>query len=91
MATDRLMVLKLYAGLSLSDAKTAFCADMVEVALELADGHHQNAANILGIHRNTLTRTMDAAGRPLEQRGGRKGNGRYDRTGGKEGRSELHA
>jgi DNA-binding NtrC family response regulator len=65
-----LKTLKPYQGMKLAQAKVSFCANMVELALQLAEGHHQHAADLLGIHRNTLLRIMRESGRPLSTRGG---------------------
>ena len=43
---------------TLHQAETALRSKLARMAMELSEGHHGNAASLLGIHRNTLTRLL---------------------------------
>jgi len=55
---DRLVAEMLKGGITLDEGRQAFEARLIEWALDAADGHLGQAAQQLGIHRNTLTRKM---------------------------------
>jgi hypothetical protein len=72
-------------GMTLDKAETAFRIAMVKRALKLTRNHHQKAAKLLGVHRNTLTRVMTEAGMELDPRRGghnrNKGNALWQALG----------
>jgi hypothetical protein len=56
------LLLSLFKGMTMHDAVELFRLYLVKDALARSDGHHQKAAELLALHRNTITRITMKAG-----------------------------